>query len=207
MTKAVQIEMITSATPRKSTKRSIFSLVKVALTIVLVMTMEATFASAGHAAPTSFSQSQIDSYVKIVTAEIELTNNRGANFGSSATNKLYCNPTVFGQGMRSGNQGLYVWVTCNAMRKLEINTLTGATNACSGFSIPVWIEANARSVSYRAISSGSEYIAFRSSAPSHIQVALDATYNQIYTSGKSAPTPKAIKGKTAASFAGLTSCK
>lgn len=207
MLKAGQNGRRVSSSTGKSTKKSQLSLMQIALTIVFVMALQATFASSGNAALIHFSQAEINSYVKIVTAEIELTSNRGANFGSSASSKLYCNPTVFGQGMRSGNQGLYVWVTCSAMRKLELSTVKSNSGVCAGFSVPVWIEANATSVSYRAISSGAEYIAYRSSAPSDVQAALDATYKQIYASGRLAPSPKASEGKTAGSFASLASCK
>ena len=207
MLKAGQSRRTVRTSAGKSTKRSALSLRQVLLTIALVLTVESALAPTGTAAPIRFSETQINSYVKIVTAEIELTNNKGANFGASATNKLYCNPTVFGQGVRSGNQGLYVWVTCNSMRKLDLNALQSKKNTCSGFSVPVWIEATSTSVSYRAISSGPEYIAFRSSAPSDVQAALDATYNQIYASGRQTPSPSALKSKTAGSFAGLSSCK
>lgn len=190
-----------------STVRSRHSLLRLALILIAVFSLETTFTTAANAAPVHFSQAQINSYVKIVTAEIELTKNRGANFGALATSKLYCHPTVFGQGVRSGNAGLYVWVTCSAMRKLELSSIKSATPACSGFSVPVWIEANATKVSYRAISSGDEYIAFRSSAPSDVQTALDTQYNQIYVTGSHTPAPSVVQGKMGSSFASLAACK
>jgi hypothetical protein len=200
-------EIAKRVSTKVSTTKSSHFLLRLALVLVAVLSVETSFATAAHAAPLRFSQAQINSYVKIVTAEIELTNNRGANFGASATSKLYCHPTVFGQGVRSGNAGLYVWVTCSAMKKLELSSSRSSSPACTGFSVPVWIEANATKVSYRAISSGSEYIAYKSSAPSDVQIALDAQYNQIYASGSNTPAPSTVRGKTVASFASLASCK
>ena len=182
------------------------TLVRLAIVVATVLGLETSFVATGSAVVQKFSQAQINSYLKIVTDEIELLNNRGANFGASATSKVYCYPTVFGEGARNGARGLYAWVTCSAMRKLELKEISSSSPACSGFSVPVWIQANATSVTYRAIASGAEYIAFKSSAPSEVQIGLDAMYKQIYASGRQSHTPSTIKGKTASSFASLSNC-
>lgn len=190
---------------KRPTMRSTFSLLGVTVLTVLTIAVAAAFAPVGNAAAGHFSQNQVISYVKTVASEIELTNNRGPNLGTSAGSKLYCHPTVYGQGVRGGNDGLYVWVTCSAMRKLEVRASQSSTPMCTGFSAPLWIEASAKSVSYRAISSKSEYIAYRSSAPTEVQAALDATYFQIY--GENFFGTANTKKTSAPKFASLTSCK
>ncbi|MBC7463841.1 MAG: hypothetical protein H7227_06245 [Actinobacteria bacterium] len=192
---------------RRPTKRSAFSFASVAVLTVLTIAIGATFAPVGNAAGGHFSQNQVNSYVQTVATQIELSNARSLNFLSSTESKLYCHPTVYGQGVRNGNEGLYVWITCNAMQKLELRTLKNSTSTCSGFSAPLWVEAGNEKVSYRAISSGSEYISYRSSAPSEVQKALDATYIQFFGVKFHAPASSEIKSRTTPKFAALTSCR
>ncbi|MEI9907123.1 MAG: hypothetical protein WDO06_03720 [Actinomycetota bacterium] len=115
------------------------SIVHIALLIIAVLLAEASYAATSDATTGRFSEKQINSYIKIVTTELELSANRGSNFGASASSKLYCHPTVLGEGVRSGVHGLYTWYTCSAMHKLDLNEINSNGVPCTGFSLPIWI--------------------------------------------------------------------
>jgi len=184
----------TSSLPAKK------SVVRLAMIVLAVLLGEASYAAVGDAATGRFSEQQINSYVKIVTTEIELSANRGSNFGASATTKLYCHPTVLGEGVRSGVHGIYTWFTCSAMHKLNLSEINSKGVPCTGFSMPIWIATSPNTISYKAISGGAEYISFRASAPIPVQTFLDSSYSQMSQMSK-------VSMKPSASFASFTSCK
>jgi hypothetical protein len=168
--------------------------------MVSLLAQSSTIAS-GDATTGHFSQRQIMSYIQTVTSELQLSKNWNSSFGSVASGTLYCNSSLLGEGVRAGNHGLYTWFTCSAMHKLDVNAASHTALTCTGFSSPVWIQPGLNTISYQAISSGSEFAAFRSSAPAQIQAALDETYNQVNKKENRTIIGRAITGNTESSKA------
>lgn len=167
-----------SASPLHSSARA-SSMLKIALIVLALLLTETSHATNGNANSTSFSQKQISNFVKTVTTELELSKNWKSSYANATGSKLYCHSIVLGEGFRAGSHGLYTWFTCSAMHKL-VNTRTSSSKiACTGFSSPVWIEPKANSIDFQAVTPGSEYLAFRASAPTQVQTLLDSAYNQM----------------------------
>lgn len=161
--------------------------------LATLLTQSSTIAS-GDATSGHFSQRQISTYIQTVTSELQLSKNWQSNFGSSSNGSLYCASTLLGEGVRSGIHGLYTWFTCSAMHKLNPNTATKNSLTCTGFSSAVWIQPGLTSISYQAISNGADFAALKVSAPTPIQEALDASYNQVNQKVSRVLVGRAISG-------------
>lgn len=157
---------------------------KVALFVTVVLLTETSHAASGDATTVHFSQKQITTFVKTVTTELELSKNWKSKFSITAGSKLYCQSVVLGEGVRAGIPGLYTWFTCSAMHMLVANSAAAKTIACTGFSLPVWIQPSADSISYQTVSYGAQYSTFRSGAPAQIRTLMDSNYSQL-NSGQS----------------------
>lgn len=182
-----------SASPLHSSARAL-SILKIALILLALLLTETSYAANGNASSTSFSQKQITNFVKTVTTELELSKNWKSSFANTVGSRLYCHSIVLGEGFRAGSHGLYTWFTCSAMHKL-VNTKTSSSNiACTGFSSPVWIEPTANSINFQAVTPGSEYMAFRTSAPAAIQMLMDSTYSQMNSGESRVVIARATRG-------------
>ena len=162
----------TSFFPRKN-------LVRAGLLIALTFLTQTSTLAIGDATPGHFSQRQISTYLQTVTSELQLGKNWNSNFGAISTGTLYCTSSLLGEGVRSGVHGLYTWFTCSAMHKLEVNLVPTTNLVCTGFSSPVWIQPSGNSITYQAISSGTEFATFKAGASAQIQKALDQSYSQV----------------------------
>ena len=158
--------------PRKNLLRS-------ALIVVVTLLTQTSTIAIGDATPGHFSQKQITTYLQTVTSELQLGKNWNSSFGEVASGTLYCTSSLLGEGVRSGVHGLYTWFTCSAMHKLEANPTSSNSLTCTGFSSPVWIQPSNGAISYQAISSGSDFAAFKASAPAQIQKILNQAYSQV----------------------------
>lgn len=167
-----------SASPLHSSSRA-SSVLKIALIVLVLLLTETSHAANGNANSTSFSQKQITNFVKTVTTELELSKNWKSSFANTAGSRLYCSSIVLGEGFRAGNHGLYTWFTCSAMHKLENIKQSSSNIACTGFSSPVWIEPKANSINFKAVTTGPEYLAFRTSVPARVRTLMDANFNQM----------------------------
>jgi len=182
-----------SASPLHSSAHT-SSVLKIALIVLALLFTETAYATNGSANSGSFSQKQITNFVKTVQTELELSKNWKSSFANTAGSKLYCNSVVLGEGFRAGSHGLFTWFTCSAMHKLT-NTKTSSTNiTCTGFSSPVWIEPKANSIRFQAVTSGPQYVAFRTSAPAPVRTLMDSTYNQMKSSGSRVVIARATQG-------------
>lgn len=182
----------TLSSPSRTGRNS--SVLKIAVIVLALLFTESAYATSSNATSTSFSQKQITNFVKTVTTELELSKNWKSSFANTAGSKLYCNSTVLGEGVRAGSHGLYTWFTCSAMHKLTTATMANSNIPCTGFSSPVWIEPTANSIRFQAVTSGSEYLAFRTSAPAHVQTLMDSTYSQINSGGSRVVIARATQG-------------
>ncbi|HEY3293424.1 MAG TPA: hypothetical protein VGJ85_07335 [Candidatus Nanopelagicaceae bacterium] len=167
---------------------------KIALIVLALLFTETSYAANGNATSTSFSQKQITNFVKTVTTELELSKNWKASFANTAGSKLYCHSIILGEGFRAGSHGLYTWFTCSAMHKLTTDSIANGNIACTGFSSPVWIEPTANSIRFQAVSSGPEYVAFRTSAPAPVKTLMDSTFNQMNSGGPRVVIARATQG-------------
>ncbi len=183
------LRLRSSSHPRRFISR--FALVLAATLLTQGSTIASGDATTGH-----FSQLQISSYMQSVTAELQLSKNWQSNFGSSS-GVLYCVSTLLGQGVRSGAHGLYTWFTCSAMHKLDLSTSTKDSLTCTGFSSAVWIQPGSNSISFQAITNGSDFAALKSSAPAPIREALDANYNQVTQKVSRVVVGRAMSGNSA----------
>lgn len=171
-----------SASPLHSSIRAT-SVPKVALIVLALLSTEWSYAAIGNANTTSFSQKQITDFVKTVTTALELSRNGKSSLSNTTGSKLFCSSIVLGEGFRAGSHGLYTWFTCSAMHKLVISETARVNIACTGFSSPVWIEPKSNSVSFETVTSETDYVAFRNSAPAPVQILMDSNYRQV-NSGK-----------------------
>lgn len=178
------------------------AMVRIVLIAATILVTETFTAAMGDASTGHFSQQQISSYMKTVTSQIELSKNWDTSFGMNTGGKLYCNSIVLGEGVRSGNRGLYAWFTCSAMHKLDTANASKANFTCTGFSSPVWIEPKPGRISYQAISSGAEYSVFRATAPATIQTVMDANFNQINGPQSRILISRAVQGTSTPSPSG-----
>lgn len=183
------------------------SVLKVVLIILALLFTETSFAASGNATSGGFSQKQITTFVKTVTTELELSKNWKASFANTAGSKLYCNSVVLGEGVRAGNRGLYTWFTCSAMHKLDATKASSTALACTGFSSPVWIQPTATSINFQAVSSGTEYLAFRTSAPAPVQTLMDSTYNQLNSGAPRVVVARATQGAATTSTVAQNNCQ
>ncbi len=155
------------------------NLLRAALLVIVTLLTQTSTIAIGDATAGHFSQKQITTYLQTVTSELQLGKNWNSSFGALSNGTLYCTSSLLGEGVRSGVHGLYTWFTCSAMHKLEANSSTPTSLTCTGFSSPVWIQPSNGSISYQAISSGSDFAAFKASAPAQIQKILDQAYSQV----------------------------
>lgn len=187
-------------------KRAI--LVRVLLIVATIFVTETFTTAVGDASTGHFSQQQISSYVKTVTSQLSLSKNWNASFSANTSGKLYCNSVVLGEGVRSGNRGLYTWFTCSAMHKLDTSIISKATLSCTGFSSPVWIAPKQGGIIYQAVSSGSEYSVFRTTAPAAIQAVMDDNFKQLSAPQSRVLISRAVQGNSTASPDGVSvSCQ
>lgn len=167
---------------------------RIAMVIALILLTQTFSAAVGDASTGHFSQQQISSYLKSVTSELEVSKNWSANFGTSTTSKLNCQSVVLGEGVRSGNYGLYTWFTCSAIRKLDTSNSTKSNISCTGFSSPVWIEPKAGRIKYQPVTTSADYSSFRSSAPTSVQTVMDANYSLLNLSPSRVVIARAVQG-------------
>ena len=169
-------------------------IMRFAMVATVVLFTETFTVAVGDASGGHFSQQQISSYLKSVTSDLEVSKNWSANFGTTASGKLYCHPVVLGEGVRAGNYGLYTWFTCSAIHKLDTTKLTKTEISCTGFSSPVWIEPKAGKINYQPVVSGADYAAFRSSAPISIQILMDANNTRLSSDQSRVLVARAVQG-------------
>ena len=180
--------------PRKRRAISARAILRIATIATVVLFTETIAVAVGDASGGHFSQQQISSYLKSVTSDLEVSKNWSANFGTTASGKLYCHPVVLGEGVRAGNYGLYTWFTCSAIHKLDTTKLTRPEISCTGFSSPVWIEPKAGKINYQPVVSGADYAAFRSSAPVSIQILMDANNTRLSSGQNRVLVARAVQG-------------
>ncbi len=182
-------------------------IVRFAMVAAVVLFTETFTVAVGDASGGHFSQQQISSYIKTVTSELEVSKNWSANFGTTTSGKLYCNPVVLGEGVRSGNYGLYTWFTCSAMHKLDTANVTRTELTCTGFSSPVWIEPKAGKINYQPVVNGADYSSFRTSAPTSIQTLMDANYNRLNSGQSRVLVARAVQGTQVNTAISSTICQ
>jgi hypothetical protein len=150
-----------------------------AVAFVLIILGGSSSSPIAGASP-SFSTKQIDSYMQVVTAKLEQPQSQPAQLGTFGQAKLSCYSILLGEVNRSGNHGLYTWFTCSGIHKAVSASTTPANFSCTGFSSAVWIEPVGKTVSYTAMTSASQYLTLRSSAPWEIQNKLSSAYNLVH---------------------------
>lgn len=167
---------------------------KIAVIVLALIFSESAYASNSNATLPSFSEKRIAHLVKVATAKLELRKGSNAHFTKADGPKFHCNSIVLGEGIRSGNRGLYTWFTCSAMHKLTNESIANDNIPCTGFSAPVWIEPTKNSIHVQAITSEEQYLAFRASAPADIQTFMDSTFNQTSSYRTSVVIARATQG-------------
>jgi hypothetical protein len=168
------------ATPQKSRTLQFKPYAKMSLfALVLILVGGSNFSSIPAPSP-SFSNQQIDSYIKVVTLELEQSPNQIAQLGNFNQAKLSCSSVLLGEGERGGNRGIYTWFTCSGLHSALVPNPAKASFSCTGFSSAVWIQPSATSVNYAPVTNTSQYISLRNSAPEVVQQKLDQSYNLVH---------------------------
>jgi len=168
-------------TPQNSRTLPFKPYVKMSLiALVLVMVGGSNFSSIPALSP-SFSTQQIDSYIKVVTIELEQSPSQIAQLGNFNKAKLSCSSVLLGEGERGGNRGLYTWFTCSGLHSVLAPSPINASFSCTGFSSAVWIQPSATSVNYAPVTNVAEYLSLRNSAPEAVQQKLNQSYSLVHT--------------------------
>jgi len=141
------------------------------------------------AANTSFSSKQIQSYIQVVTSNLEQNQGQGSSLGTFSQAKLSCYSVLLGEGERAGNPGLYTWFTCSGIHNALAASAGAASFSCTGFSSAVWIQPAGNKVQYSAVTNTAQYVALRNAAPENVQNKLTTAYNIVHQ-----PANEAIVG-------------
>lgn len=172
-------ELYTSSRTQIFNLRRMKSLLKLVILLLSMIIIGVSSFLALTGTGNRFSSKQVESYMQIVGSKLEEPNNWKTDTGTFSVGKTSCYPVVLGEGDRNGAPGVYTWFTCSGIHNVTLAETGETSFSCTGFSWPVWIAPNKKSINYETASSAPAYYALLNTAPAKVQNLMDRNYNLV----------------------------